>query len=621
MAKKERWASRMGLVLAMAGNAVGLGNFLRFPAQAVANGGGAFLIPYLVALLVMGVPLIWVEWAMGRYGGQFGHHSTPGIFDAIGRRPYWKYIGVFGLWSNLIIAAFYLYIESWTMAYAGYSLLGGFETTSATAFFDRITGNIPNSIWAFSVPGLVMFTLCILINIWILSRGLASGIELVSKIGMPLLIVFAALIAIRGLLIVPGTEPITDQARAAAGFGIIDTKAVASPFEGLRFLWEPKFHSLLDPSVWLAAAGQVFFTLAIGMGSIHCFASYLREEDDVVLTGSTAAWTNEFCEVILGGTILLPIAVAYLGLSNVQAMTAGGSGFDIGFKTFPILFQNWGVLAPIAGFLWFGLLFFAAITSSLAMGQPIMAFFQTEFGFSRPKSALTFGLLLLPFAAPVAFLNSRSFFDEFDFWSGSFALVVLAAAETILFAWVFGMDRAWEEIGKGADMKVPRVFYYIIKYVTPAALILILVGFTFFPRGRVEVTDPKTNVKRIEARGWQPYITGWFSNDKMLPWEWSHKGMIGMLLNRDLAKEKNDLQRILTTTALTDEQHRATRARLEFLPHLQALRQVDRGAMIFAFLFFCGLVWYAWRKRAAAGESPERAKPDKSKPANKENKR
>ena len=508
------------------------------------------------------------------------------------------------------------------MAYAGYSLLGGFETTDPTAFYNRITGNNPTSIWAFSVPGLVMFALCITINIWILSRGLVAGIEFVSKIGMPLLIVFAALLAIRGLLIVPGTEPITDEARAAAGYGIIDTKAVTSPFEGLRFLWEPKFDSLLDPAVWLAAAGQVFFTLAIGMGSIHCFASYLRETDDVVLTGASAAWTNEFCEVILGGTILLPIAVAYLGLDNVKAMTLGGSGFDIGFKTFPLLFQNWGILAPIAGFLWFGLLFFAAITSSLAMGQPIMAFFQTEFGFSRPKSALAFGLILLPFAAPVAFLNSRSFFDEFDFWSGSFALVVLAAAETILFAWVFGMDRAWEEIGKGAEMKVPRVFYYIIKYVTPGSLILILVAFTFYPRGLVEVVDPKTNLKRIEARGWRPYITGWFGNDKMLPWEWSHKGLIGMLLNRDLAKEKNDLQRLLTTTALTDQQHAAARARHDFIPRLQTLRQIDRGMMLLGFLFFCGLVWYAWRKRAAKeADSPDPPKREQTKAASKEPKR
>ena len=619
MAKKERWASRMGLVLAMAGNAVGLGNFLRFPAQAAANGGGAFLIPYLVALLVMGVPLIWVEWAMGRYGGQFGHHSCPGIFDAIGRRPYWKYIGVFGLWSNLIIAAFYLYIESWTMAYAGYSLLGGFETTTASQFFDRITGNNPSSMWAFSVSGLVMFTLCILINIWILSRGLAAGIELVSKIGMPLLIAFGVLLAIRGLMIVPGMEPITDEARKAAGWGIIDTKAVASPFEGLRFLWEPKFDSLWNPKVWLAAAGQIFFTLAIGFGSIHCYASYLREKDDVVLTGTTAAWTNEFCEVIIGGSILLPIAVAYMGLDQVKALTETSSGLDIGFKTFPLLFQNWGVLAPVAGFLWFTLLFFAAITSSLAMGQPIMAFFQTEFNFSRSKSAIAFGLILIPFAAPVAFLNSRSFFDEFDFWGGTFGLVVLAAAETILFAWVFGMDRAWEEINKGAEMKVPRVFYYVIKYVTPTFLIAILLAYTFYPVGTVEVTDPKTNLKRLENRGWQPYVTGWFSNDKMLPWAWSKDGMIGMLLNRDLAQEKLALQTKLTTTPMSDAEPRLTRAKHDFIPTLQFLRQIDRGAMIFAFLFFCGLVWYAWRKRAA--DADDKPKTDKPKPATKEPKR
>ncbi|QDU26284.1 Sodium:neurotransmitter symporter family protein [Anatilimnocola aggregata] len=620
MAKKERWASRLGLVLAMAGNAVGLGNFLRFPAQAAANGGGAFLIPYLVALLVMGVPLIWVEWAMGRYGGQFGHHSTPGIFDSIGRRPYWKYIGVFGLWSNLIIAAFYLYIESWTLAYAGYSLLGGFETTSAGAFFDRITGNFPNSIWAFSVPGLVMFALCIIINIFILSRGLAAGIELVSKIGMPLLIVFAIIIAIRGLLIVPGVEPITDQARAAAGFGIIDPQAVASPFEGLRFLWEPKFDSLANPAVWLAAAGQIFFTLSIGMGSIHCYASYLREQDDIALTGSTAAWTNEFCEVILGGSILLPIAVAYLGLSQVQEMTAGGSGFGIGFMTFPTLFQKWGVLAPVAGFLWFGLLFFAAITSSLAMGQPIMSFFQTEFGLSRSKSALAFGAMLLPFAAPVAFLAQGSFFDEFDYWAGTFALVVLATAEAVLFAWIFGMDRAWAEIGKGAEMRVPRPFYYIIKYVTPTFLILILVAYTFQPAGRMEVTDGVTLQKKLVEKGWTPYITGWFGKEPIPKWEWSPSGMIGKLLYRDLALQKQDLQLQLMAVGITPEQHQATRDKIDFLPKLQMLRQLDRGAMIFAFLFFCGLVWYAWRKRAAATDTLP-AKSTGSKPAAKEPKR
>ena len=610
MAGKDRWATRTGLVLAMAGNAVGLGNFLRFPAQAAANGGGAFLIPYLVALVVIGIPLVWVEWAMGRFGGQLGHHSTPGIFDAIGRRSFWKYIGVLGLWSNLIIAAFYLYIESWTMAYASYSLLGGFETTDPSQYFNRITGEQLGGMWSFSVSGLVMFGLCIGLNIWILSRGLSAGIEFICKIGMPLIMIFAIVLAIRALLIVPTTEP--------AGWAIADAKAVASPFDGLRLFWEPKFDRLWNPTVWLAAAGQMFFTLSLGMGSIHCYASYLREKDDIVLNASAVVWTSEFCKVILGSLILIPIAVAYLGVNQVQLLTASGSGFDIGFRTFPILFLNWGALAPIAGFLWFTLLFFAALTSSVAMGQPIIAFLQTEFCYSRQKSALAFGLMLLPLALPVALLHTRSFFYEFDYWAGAFALILFALAETILFAWVFGMDRAWEEITKGAELKIPRLFYHLIKWVTPTFLLLILIAYTFHPVGRVEVVDPKTNAHHIEARGWRPYITGWFSSDKMQPWEWSREGMIGKLLNRDLADEKIALQQHLTTTALTDAQHQAIRKQLDFMPRLKLLRRIARGTLIFAFLFLTGLVWYAWRKRAADEDDNEPAKPKADKPKPKE---
>ncbi|HNS73257.1 MAG TPA: sodium:calcium symporter, partial [bacterium] len=118
MAKtNERWGSRVGLILAMAGNAVGLGNFLRFPAQAVQNGGGAFIIPYLVSFLLMGIPLLWIEWAVGRFGGQFGHHSAPGMMERIGKSWWWKYVGVFGIFTNLAVAAYYAYIESWTLGY------------------------------------------------------------------------------------------------------------------------------------------------------------------------------------------------------------------------------------------------------------------------------------------------------------------------------------------------------------------------------------------------------------------------------------------------------------------------------------------------------------------------
>jgi SNF family Na+-dependent transporter len=154
MSQKERWASRLGLVLAMAGNAVGLGNFLRFPAQAARNGGGDFMIPYILAFLFLGLPLVWVEWTMGRFGGRYGHHSTPGVFDVMGRAPFWKYLGVFGLWVNLIIASYYLYIESWTISYAGFSLIGGFSRTEPSEFFAWLDGSQDKSINAVSQVGM-----------------------------------------------------------------------------------------------------------------------------------------------------------------------------------------------------------------------------------------------------------------------------------------------------------------------------------------------------------------------------------------------------------------------------------------------------------------------------------
>ena len=105
--KAESWGSRVGLILAMAGNAVGLGNFLRFPVQAVQNGGGAFIIPYLICFLIMGIPLLFIEWSSGRYGGKFGNHSTPYILDTMAKGRIWKYIGVFGIFTNIAVAAYY----------------------------------------------------------------------------------------------------------------------------------------------------------------------------------------------------------------------------------------------------------------------------------------------------------------------------------------------------------------------------------------------------------------------------------------------------------------------------------------------------------------------------------
>jgi NSS family neurotransmitter:Na+ symporter len=456
--KPERWGSRVGLVLAVAGNAVGLGNFLRFPAQAVQNGGGAFIIPYLVSFVLMGIPLLWIEWAIGRHGGRYGHHSTPGAMHAMGRHGIWKYIGVFGIFTNLTVAAYYAYIESWTLGYVWYSLIGSFADKSpqgVSDFFSWYLGSEQGLI-SFSGPAVIFFCITLLVNLWILSRGLQKGVEIASKIGMPILIIFGVFLTIRALTLDAG-----------------DQGAVNDAMMGLSFLWTPQFDSLANPKVWLAAAGQIFFTLSVGMGSIHCYASYLRQRDDIALNAASAGWMNEFVEVILGGSIIVPIAAAYLGLDWLSAHV----GFEMGFRTMPSLFQHWGpILSVFAGVAWFGLLFFAGITSSLAMGQPVMAFMQDEFRIPRTRSAIYFGIMVLMLALPCVILYNGGAFAEFDYWAGTFSLVFFALAEVILFAWVFGMKKGWAEITRGADLKVPHVFKFVIQFITPVFLLAVFLG-------------------------------------------------------------------------------------------------------------------------------------------------
>lgn len=452
----ESWGSRVGLVLAMAGNAVGLGNFLRFPVQAIQNGGGSFIIPYLVCFLLMGIPLLFVEWSMGRFGGKYGHHSTPFILDSMSKYSFWKYIGVFGIFTNLAVAAYYCYLESWTLGYIWHSVSGTFTDQTRDGVADFFTNYTSLS----NAQPIIFWVICLVLNTYILSRGLSGGVEKVAKIGMPLLILFGIILAIRGVTLQPGSG-----------------NALYAGTEGLNYLWTPDFSTIWSPKVWLAAAGQIFFTLSVGMGSIQCYSSYLKQNDDVALNAMSAGWMNEFVEVCLGGAIVIPITVGYFGIDGMLELVNKAGGLGLGFRTLPFLFQQWGpTLAIIASVMWFGLLFFAGITSSLAMGTPCMGFLQDEFGWKREKAAWAFGATVALLGLPTVLFFNYGVFDEYDHWAGTVSLVIFAFFELILFAWVFGMKNGWEEITRGADIKVPIIFKYIIQYVTPVILGWVLIA-------------------------------------------------------------------------------------------------------------------------------------------------
>ena len=482
----ETWGSRVGLILAMAGNAVGLGNFLRFPVQAVQNGGGAFIIPYLICFLLMGIPLLFIEWSSGRYGGRFGNHSTPYILDSMVKGRVLKYIGVFGIFTNIAVVSYYAYIESWTMSYVYHSVIGTFDGMSQSevaGFFASYT-DISQTTTGIPYEAVVFYIVCLCINTFILSKGL-GGVEKVAKIGMPLLILFGVVLAVRGLTL--------------GSSGASDAFPLANAIDGINFLWTPQFDSIWSPKVWLAAAGQIFFTLSVGMGTVHCYAAYVKEKDDIALNSLSAGFMNEFVEVVLGSAIVIPIAAGYLGLDWVL----NNAGFGMAFQTMPFLFQQWGpTLALYAGVMWFGLLFFAGITSSLAMGTPWMGFMADEFGWSKNKGAWSFGLIALILGLPTVFFFKQGVFDDYDYWAGTVSLVAFAFFEVILFSWVFGINKGWDELTRGADIKIPVAFKFIMKYVTP-----LLLGWVFIS----SLPDIYNNITHKDTYNREAFATSYYA--------------------------------------------------------------------------------------------------------------
>ncbi|MDD5130008.1 MAG: sodium-dependent transporter [Candidatus Omnitrophica bacterium] len=484
--KRDSWGSRLGIIMAVAGSAIGLGNFLRFPAKAAANGGGAFMIPYFVALLLVGIPLIWIEWTLGRYGGGFEHGTAPGIFHSLlQKNRFIKYFGVIGIFGPLVIFIYYTFIESWTLAYSFFALTGKYTTfldqNSLRSFLAGFQGIEKNQYFSGISTAYVFFLVTFLLNIWVIYYGIKGGIEKFCRWAMPALFIFGLILMARVLTL--GAPDLNHPDwNISAGFG---------------FLWNPDFSALRSAKVWLEAAGQTFFTLSVGIGVILTYASYLKKADDVVLSGLTAATTNEIAEVILGASIIIPAAFVFFGPADIKSIAQSGV-FNLGFVTMPLVLNK--LPAPqLFGFLWFFFLFLAGITSSVSLAQPAVAFLEDEFNIKRKRAVKIFGITSFILCQPAVFFLSRGVVDELDFWGGTFFLVVFATIETVLFVWVFGMNRAWEEIHKGAEMTIPKVYKFIIKYITPLFLFIIL-GMWF-----VQEWLPIIMMKNVSAQD-KPFI-------------------------------------------------------------------------------------------------------------------
>ncbi len=522
---KESWNSRVGVILAVAGSAVGLGNFLRFPGQAAEFGGGAFMLAYFISFLLIGLPICWAEWTMGRHGGQGGFNSSPGIYNYITRKPAFKYLGVIGVLIPVIIYMYYVYIEAWCLGYAVNFLAGNmnFETVAdASAFWGSFIGiEDDGSALGFGLKQVGFFLILVFIlNFVLIYRGLSKGIELFCKYAMPTLVLIAFIILIRVLTL--GTPDAAHPERNVNnGLGfmwnpqkqVIETKdaegnwvrgeevvdldliesiqAQAATDENTRLTTITVSQQLLNPNLWLAAAGQIFFSLSVGFGVIITYSSYLSKKDDVVLSGLAATSANEFCEVALGGLITLPAAVTFLGVAGV----AGMGTFGLGFNVLPMVFANMA-FGGLFGFLFFFLLFLAAVTSSLSMLQPGIAFLEEALKINRKQSVALLGLITVVGCGFVVYFSAGvKALDTMDFWVGTFLIFVLSTIQIIIFGWIIGVDKGLELAHEGSAIRIPRFFKIVMKYLCPAFLLIIFVMWVLsnifglnFQTGEAEVS-------------------------------------------------------------------------------------------------------------------------------------
>lgn len=485
--KTETWGSLIGVVLAVMGSAIGLGNFLRFPGLAAKYDGGSFMIPYFFALIFLGIPIAWLEWTLGRVGGQKGFHSCPGIFRILWKNRISPYLGFLGLLVPVGIFMYYILIEAWCLYYAYLYLSGIFPLYKGGSayidFFQNFTGMAQDGILFDTEhsPILLFILFCYLLNMFIIYRGLVKGIELVSKIGIPLLFISAFIILIRVLTL--GTPDPNYPER--------------NILNGLGFMWNPGtseksfIESLMNADMWLAAAGQIFFSLSVGFGVIITYASYLKKDDDVILSATTSAAGNSFAEVALGGLITIPAAFVFLGKEGIS-----DSVFQLGFITLPNVFEKMP-LGAFFGFLWFFLLFIAAITSSISMLQPAIAFFEEGLGTSRRTSISLLSFITLIGSLFVVFFSKDLIaLDNMDFWIGTLGIFVLATIQILIGGWLFGADNVMKEASVGSILKIPSFYKIIIKYISPAYLLIVFISWLYqkLP-GYIDILRTNTNAR------------------------------------------------------------------------------------------------------------------------------
>lgn len=437
------WSSRFAFVLAVTGSAVGLGNIWKFPYVAGQNGGGAFVLIYLACVLAIGLPIMMSEILLGRRGRRNPVETMRLLGVEEAGQPGWRFVGLAGVLAGFLILSFYSVIAGWTMAYTIKAASGSFSGLDAATLGSQFGAFIGNPLVTGS-----WHTLFMALTVVLVSLGVEEGIERAVRIMVPALVIL--------LLILLG------YAVSSGDFAA-----------GARFLFSPDF-SKIDGDVVLAAMGQAFFTLSVGMGAVMAYGAYLPQDASITSTSFSVAIADTSI-ALLSGLVIFPIVFAN-GLDPAE-------GPGLIFQTLPLAF---GQMAggTFFGFLFFVCLGFAALTSAVSLMEPAVAWMVESFGQSRQAAARRIGLIvwLLGFGTVLSFSYLSEFkffkgtiFDNLDFLAVNVMLPLGGFLLTIFAGWVMCQNSSADELDPGAG-PMYRIWRILARYVAPVAVVLVLLN-------------------------------------------------------------------------------------------------------------------------------------------------
>ncbi|ENP8456509.1 sodium-dependent transporter [Photobacterium damselae] len=473
---REQWGSRAGFILAAVGSAIGLGNIWRFPYMAYENGGGAFFIPYLFAMLTAGIPFMIMEFTLGHKL----RSAAPRAFAKLGGKYEW--LGWFQVFIAAVIAVYYVAVIGWAISYLGFSFKQSWGSDTNAFFFSeylKLGEHSPSQLGEFQLHIAIPMMIAWAITFAAIYSGVKGGIERASKIMMPLLFIMVLGLITR-VIFLPGA------------------------LDGLNYLFQPDFSKILDAKVWSAAYGQIFFTLSVGFAIMIAYSSYLPSKSDINNNAFMTVLIN--CGFSITAGVLIFAVLGYMAQEQAKPLTeVVSAGVGLAFVTIPAAINL--LPAPyILGPLFFLALVVAGLSSHISIIEAVTSAVIDKLNWSRKKAAIV--VCGTGFIVSMAFATNGGLLllDLVDYFINNVALLSSCLLELLIVGWLVKIADIRQYANSISDFTIGKWFELCIRFISPIMLAIILV----------------TNLYKTLAEGY-----GGYDMSDLLTLGW---GLVGMMI-------------------------------------------------------------------------------------------